>query len=88
MRDLFVGGTVDNSELDLDRGAAPVHYPNETGSGQPRYRLYEIGQRDGEAVYAVYAAPNLASEVVERVIAERDYARRFGAESREGIEQG
>ena len=88
MRDLFVGGTVDNSELDLDRGAAPVHYQNETGSGQPRYRLYEIGQRDGEAVYAVYAAPNLASEVVERVIAERDYARRFGAESREGIEQG
>ena len=87
MRALFVGGTVDNSELDLDRDDAPVNYPNETGAGLPRYRLYEIGQRKGEAVYAVYAAPELAAEFVERVIAERDYARRFGAESRECVDR-
>lgn len=82
MRALFVGGTVDNSELDLE-GTAPVNYPSETGSGHARYRLFELGQRDGQPVYAVYAAANLADDHIERVIAERGYVRRFGAEARE-----
>jgi hypothetical protein len=82
MRLLFVGGNVDNSELDFDL-ALPQNYPSDTGSGQPRYRLYEVGHREGEPVYAVYAAPQLAADAVEEVIAERDYPRRFGADSRE-----
>ena len=82
MRALFVGGVVDNSELDVTDGELPVNYPNETGSGAARYRLHEIGERGGERVYAVYAAPDLADDYVDRVIAERDYPRRFGAESR------
>lgn len=83
MRALFVGGTVDNSELDLGRNDAPVHYPTATGSGTPRYRLYEIGKCQGVPVYAVYAAPDLAPEAIDGVIAERDYARRFGADARQ-----
>lgn len=83
MRALFVGGTVDNSELDLDPGEVPSHYPDDTGSRIPRYDLYEVGQRDGSPVYAVYAAPGLPSQEVERIIAERDYPRRFGADRRE-----
>jgi hypothetical protein len=39
-----------------------------------------VGQRDGgEIVYAVYGAPDLAADEVERVANERDYARRFEA---------
>lgn len=82
MRLLFVGGNVDNSELDFDL-EPPRHYPPDTGSGQPRYRLYEVGHRGSEPVYAVYAAPQLAADAVEDVIAERDYPRRFGADTRE-----
>ena len=41
-----------------------------------------VGRREGEPVYAVYAAPQLAGDAVEAVIAERDYPRRFGADSR------
>ena len=80
MRALFVGGLVDNSELDLDEGVPPTHYPPNTGGGQSRYRLYQLGlggERD--IVYAVYAAPDLAEEVVDRIIDERDYPRRFEA---------
>lgn len=80
LRALFVGGTVDNSELDLDGGEAPVHYPPNTGSGQSRYRLHHIGRQDGEAVYAVYGAPDLSDEEVQRIANERDYARRFEAQ--------
>ncbi len=79
MRALFVGGTVDNSELDLDDGAPPLHYPENTGGGQPRYRLHQLGHRDGGIAYAVYAAPGLADAEVQRVIDERDYPRRFEA---------
>lgn len=82
MRALFVGGTVDNSELDLHRSEPPVNYPENTGSGHARYRLYETGERDGETVYAVYAAPDLAAAEVERICGERDYARRFEAAAR------
>lgn len=87
MRALFVGGTVDNSELDLAANDPPVNYPNETGSGQPRYRLYEIGRSGDQPVYAVYAAPNLAAEEVDRIVQERDYARRFGAERRDAAQR-
>ena len=34
MRALFVGGVIDNGELDLDVSEPPIHYPPETGSGQ------------------------------------------------------
>lgn len=78
MRALFVGGNVDNSELDLDGETPPVNYPPSTGNGHARYRLREVGQDRGKAVYAVYAAPELSVDEVERVIAERDYPRRFG----------
>ena len=79
MRALFVGGTVDNSELDIDGAEPPLHYPENTGGGRPRYRLHQIGVRDGEIAYAVYGAPELATEEVDRVVEERDYARRFSA---------
>ena len=79
MRALFVGGLVDNSELDLDGSEPPLHYPENTGAGRSRYRLHQIGMRDGEIAYAVYGAPDLANAEVDRVASERDYARRFGA---------
>lgn len=81
-RALFVGGTVDNSELDLEGTNPPVNYPPNSGTPNGRYRLYEVGKIDGDAVYAVYAAPDLSPDVVERVIDERGYPRRFGVESR------
>ncbi len=79
MRALFVGGTIDNSEVDMD-GEAPVHYPANTGGGRPRYRLFEVGRRAGALAYAVYAAPEMDELAVRRVVAERDYARRFAAD--------
>lgn len=78
MRALFVGGTVDNSEVDLD-GEPPVHYPENTGGGRARYRLHHVGQRDEQVAYAVYAAPELDDAQVQRIASERDYARRFMA---------
>ena len=81
MRALFIGGIVDNSEMDLDEAQPPVHDPQNSGSGRPRYRLHQVGQRkDGSIAYAVYGAPDLADAEVERVANERDYARRFNAE--------
>ena len=80
MRALFIGGVVDNSEMDLDDNQPPVHYPANSGSGRPRYRLHQVGQRDdGSIAYAVYGAPDLAAQEVERVADERGYARRFEA---------
>jgi hypothetical protein len=76
MRALFIGGTIDNSEMDID-GAPPVHYPASTGAGRPRYRLHQLGKRDGEVAYAVYAAPEMDDKDVQRIVEERDYARRF-----------
>ena len=80
MRALFVGGTVDNSELDLARAEPPAHYPENTGAGLARYQLHHVGRSDGDIAYAVYAAPNLADEEVRRIARERDYARRFNAD--------
>ncbi|MCI4568415.1 hypothetical protein [Lysobacter sp. CFH 32150] len=81
MRALFVGGMVDNSELDLDAAQPPAHYPENTGAGRPRYRLHHIGEHnsDGEIAYVVYAAPELADYEVERIASERGYPRRFDA---------
>jgi hypothetical protein len=78
MRALFVGGTVDNSEL--DPAEAPQHYPTEAAGRAARYDLSEIGRREGEAVYAVYAAAGMPPDEVERIIVERQYPRRFNAE--------
>lgn len=79
-RALFVGGAVDNSELDLDgRGTPPLHYPEDTGGGRPRYRLHHVGRCEDGIAYAVYAAPGMADGDVERITNERDYARRFDA---------
>jgi hypothetical protein len=79
MRALFVGGTVDNSELDLEGAQPPAHYPESSGGGISRYRLHHVGRQEGTVVYAVYAAPDLADAEVERIAGERDYARRFHA---------
>jgi hypothetical protein len=79
MRALFVGGTVDNSELDMDRPQPPAHYPEDSGAGRSRYRLHHVGRHDSGIAYAVYAAPDLADAEVERIVGERDYARRFDA---------
>lgn len=80
MRALFVGGTVDNSELDMARDVPPAHYPENTGGGISRYDLHHVGiDREDCIAYAVYAAPDLADAVVRRVADERDYARRFAA---------
>lgn len=78
MRALFIGGSVDNSELDLDGDAPPTHYPPDTGSGQSRYRLQQVGHHDDAVVYAVYGAPEMPSADVARIADERGYARRFG----------
>lgn len=81
-RALFVGGTVDNSELDLDFSGTqpPLHYPENGGGGKSRYRLHHIGVRgDEEVAYAVYGAPDMADTDIERIADERDYARRFEA---------
>lgn len=78
---LFVGGVIDNTEIDLEGGEPPVHYPPGTGSGQPRYRLQAVGRDWDQAVYAVYGAPDLPVEEVLRIIDERAYVRRFGAEA-------
>lgn len=80
MRALFVGGPVDNSELDIDAAVPPMNYPPDTGSGQSRYRLHQVGRRDGKVVYAVYGAPDSAGDDVAAIAAERGYARRFDAE--------
>lgn len=83
-RALFVGGTVDNSELDLDLAqdgeTPPLHYPEDTGGGRPRYRLHHVGRRGGAIAYAVYAAPGMDDAEVSRIADERDYPRRFRAE--------
>lgn len=80
MRALFVGGVIDNGELDLDGGEPPKHYPPETGSGQSRYRLQAVGRGDGGIACAVYGAPDFDRAEVMRISDERDYARRFEAE--------
>lgn len=79
MRALFIGGIVDNSELDLSEREPPQHYPPDTGTGRQRYELHHVGRRNGGIVYAVYASPGLAEAEVMRVAQERDYARRFDA---------
>ena len=79
MRALFVGGAVDNSERDMARAVPPTHYPEDTGTGIPRYQLHHVGRISDTIVYAVYAAPGLADAEVQRIALERDYARRFGA---------
>lgn len=85
MRALFVGGTVDNSELDIDGSGPPLNYPPSTGSGQSRYRLHHVGKQGDRALYAVYGAPDLADDEVRRISEERDYARRFGADSVDAV---
>jgi hypothetical protein len=80
MRALFVGGVVDNSEMDIEGAQPPVHYPEDTGGGHSRYRLHQVGkQEDGTVAYAVYGAPDMADDEVARVADERAYARRFEA---------
>lgn len=81
LRALFVGGVVDNSELDMDGPQPPMHFPEDTGGGTARYRLRQLGIRgNGDVAYAVYGAPDVSDEFVERVADERDYARRFEAD--------
>ncbi len=81
MHALFVGGVIDNNEMDMEEGRPPIHYPENGGGGQSRYRLHYIGEGDGgRVVYAVYGAPDLPDAEVERVVEERAYARRFNAE--------
>jgi hypothetical protein len=80
LRALFVGGVVDNSELDMEGPQPPLHYPENTGGGTARYRLRQLGLReDGQVAYAVYGAPDVGEDFVEQVADERDYARRFEA---------
>ena len=79
MRALFVGGTVDNTEVEIDGQEPPLHYPPDTGSGQARYRLHLLGRQEDIVVYGVYCAPELGDDEVRRVADERDYARRFAA---------
>ncbi len=81
MRALFVGGVVDNSEMDMEGGRPPIHYPEDSGGGHARYRLHQVGERaDGSIAYAVYGAPDVPDAEVARVAEERAYARRFDAQ--------
>jgi hypothetical protein len=80
MRAFFVGGPIDNSELDLDpAGPPPANYPPNTGSGMHRYRLQRAVQRDGQVLYVVYAPPEMSAAEVDRVVSERRYEGRFAA---------
>jgi len=79
MRALFVGGVIDNGELDMDGSEPPIHYPPETGSGQSRYRLLAVGRGEQGITCAVYGAPDFDPGEVMRISDERDYARRFEA---------
>lgn len=79
MRALFVGGLVDNTELDMDGNEPPLHYPPNTGAGAPRYRLRLVGRQDDGVSCAIYSPPEAAIEDVLGVADERDYARRFHA---------
>ncbi|TDK23186.1 hypothetical protein E2F46_11225 [Luteimonas aestuarii] len=79
-RALFVGGVIDNNEIDMDVGEPPLNYPPETGNGVSRYRLQAIGKHDDTVACAVYGAPGLDPDEVLRVSDERAYARRFHAE--------
>lgn len=80
MHALFVGGVIDNKEIDLEDGRPPIHYPENSGGGHSRYRLHVVGEGDGgRVVYAVYGAPDLPDAEVDRVVEERAYARRFDA---------
>ena len=82
MRALFVGGVVDNSEMDLEGSKPPVHYPEDTGGGHARYQLHQVGKAgDGSVVYAVYGAPDWTYERVSEVAEERKYATRFDAQA-------
>ncbi|WP_149194337.1 hypothetical protein [Luteimonas suaedae] len=83
MRALFVGGVVDNSELDMEGDSPPLHYPPDTGGGRPRYRLHQVGRNNGTVAYAVYGSPELSPEQVKQVADERAYPRRFDAEPRD-----
>ena len=80
MRALFVGGVIDNNELDLTGAEPPRHYPPQTGSGQSRYRLHAVGHGSDGIACAVYGAPDLDLDEVLRISDERAYARRFDAE--------
>ncbi|WP_202839663.1 hypothetical protein [Luteimonas saliphila] len=80
MRALFVGGVIDNNELDLDGHEPPKHYPPQTGSGQSRYRLHAVGHGNGGIACAVYGAPDMEPGEILRVSDERGYARRFETE--------
>ncbi len=82
MRALFIGGVIDNNELDLEGHEPPRNYPPETGSGQSRYRLHAIGHGSDGIAFAVYGAPDLDADEVLRISDERAYARRFDAELR------
>jgi hypothetical protein len=77
MRALFVGGPVDNTEIDLEPGDPPQNYPDKRSGGHSAYRLHRVGPRGQRPSYAVYAAREMADEEIERVCTERDYARRF-----------
>ncbi|MGY4515120.1 hypothetical protein ACVWWW_000688 [Lysobacter sp. HA18] len=81
IRALFVGGVVDNSEMDLDGPQPPKHYPENTGGGASRYSLRQVGTTEDRVVYAVYGAPDVDDGFVQRVADERDYARRFAAQA-------
>jgi hypothetical protein len=80
LRALFVGGVIDNSEIDLDATEPPLNYPPETGNGVSRYRLQAVGRQDDDIACAIYGAPDLDVAEVLRVSDERAYARRFDAE--------
>jgi hypothetical protein len=77
MKAFFVGGVTDNSELDLNCAGAPAHYPEDTGAGVARYQLHRCVERDGKPLFAIYAPPDLAPDVVDRIVAERRYPDRF-----------
>jgi hypothetical protein len=85
MKAFFVGGITDNSELDLDGPQPPARYPPEhTGSGVHRYRLHSTFERDGHALFAVYAPPEMDDAEVARIVAERRYPQRFEHGTRPG----
>lgn len=81
LRALFIGGVIDNSEIDLESTEPPLNYPPETGNGVSRYRLQAVGRQGDDGIAcAIYGAPGIDASEVLRVSDERAYARRFDTE--------
>lgn len=78
---LFVGGVVDNSEMDLEGNYLLVYYFEDIGGGYLCYWLYQVGKIvDGIVVYVVYGVLDMVDDEVGRIVDECVYVCCFEVE--------